>query len=87
MIHCVHAEIKRCIYAGIPLPEKIYVHIDGASENTAYASMAAMEHLIGSGKRPCLSIDEGAVVTVADEETKVASEDEDSETSSDEGDD
>ena len=49
MIHCVHAEIKRCIDAGIPLPEKVYVHIDGASDNTAYAFMAAMEHLVGSG--------------------------------------
>ena len=49
MIHCVHAEIKRCIEAGIPLPEKIYVHVDGAADNTAYAFMAAMEHLVGSG--------------------------------------
>lgn len=49
MIHCVHAEIERCIDAGIPLPEKIYVHVDGASDNTAHAFMAAMEHLVGSG--------------------------------------
>ena len=49
MIHCVHAEIKRCIDAKIPLPDKIYIHIDGAAENTAYAFIAAMEHLVGSG--------------------------------------
>lgn len=47
MIHCVHSEIKRCIDAGIPLPTKIYLQIDGASDNTAYAVMAALEHLIG----------------------------------------
>lgn len=49
MIHCVHAEIKRCIDADIPLPEKIYIAVDGAADNTFYSFMVAMEHLVGSG--------------------------------------
>ena len=49
MIHCVHLEIKRCIDAGMKLPDKIYLQIDGASDNPAYAMYAALEHLIGQG--------------------------------------
>ena len=49
MIHCVHSEIKRCIDAKLPLPEKIYLQIDGASDNTGYAVMAALEHLVAAG--------------------------------------
>jgi hypothetical protein len=49
MIHCVHAEIKRCIDARVPLPDKIYLQIDGASDNTAYAMYAALEHLVSKG--------------------------------------
>ena len=47
MIHCVHSEIRRCIDAGEPLPDKIYMQIDGASDNTVYAVMA--EHLVAAG--------------------------------------
>lgn len=49
MIHCVHSEIRRCIDAGEPLPDKIYMQIDGASDNTVYAVMAAWEHLVAAG--------------------------------------
>jgi len=30
---CLPAEIKRCIDAKLPLPDKIYIQIDGASDN------------------------------------------------------
>ena len=49
MIHCVHAEIRRCIDAGERLPDKIYLEIDGAADNTAYAVMGAMQHLVSAG--------------------------------------
>jgi hypothetical protein len=65
MIHCVHAEIKRCIDAGERLPNKIYLEIDGAADNTAYAVMAAMQHLVSAGlcdilevrsAQPCIAL-------------------------------
>jgi hypothetical protein len=50
MIHCVHAEIKRLIEdEGMTPPDKIYIEIDGASDNTAYAVFGAMEHLVHAG--------------------------------------
>ena len=47
MIHCLHLEIKRCLDSGLPLPEKIYLQVDGASDNTAHCVYAAIEHLVG----------------------------------------
>ena len=50
MIHCIHLEVERLIdkrkAAGEALPTKIYLQIDGASDNTAYAVMASLEHLV-----------------------------------------
>jgi len=52
MIHCIHSEIERLIderqKANEPMPEKIYLQIDGAADNTAYAVMAALEHLVAA---------------------------------------
>ena len=48
-IHCIHAEIKRQIDAGRPLPQKMYLQIDGASDNTAKAVIASLEHLVVEG--------------------------------------
>ena len=56
MIHCLHAEIKRCIDAEIPLPNKIYLQVDGASDNTAYCVHAAIEHLVGAGLCPIIEV-------------------------------
>ena len=56
MIHCIHAEIKRCIDAKTPLPNKIYLLVDGASDNTAYCVHAAIEHLVGSGLCPIIEV-------------------------------
>ena len=56
MIHCVHSEIKRCIDAKLPLPNKIYLQIDGASDNTGYAVLAALEHLVGAGLCPVIEV-------------------------------
>ena len=39
-------EIKHCIDAKTPLPSKIYLQVDGASDNTAYCVNAAIEHLV-----------------------------------------
>jgi hypothetical protein len=33
---CLPAEIKRCIDAKLPLPDKIYIQIDGASDNAGH---------------------------------------------------
>lgn len=52
MIHCIHLEIERLIeerkLANEAMPEKIYLQIDGASDNTAYAVMASLEHLVAA---------------------------------------
>jgi hypothetical protein len=50
MIHCIHAEIKRLIDNGdLDGVEKIYIQVDGASDNTAKAVYAAIEHLMDKG--------------------------------------
>ena len=56
MIHCLHLEIKRCLDSGLPLPEKIYLQVDGASDNTAYCVYAAIEHLVGAGLCPIIEV-------------------------------
>lgn len=48
-LHCIHSEIKRHIDEGRPLPRKIYIQIDGASDNTAKAVFAGIEHLVAEG--------------------------------------
>ena len=53
MIHCVLTEIekvvKQCKDKKVPLPEKWYIQIDGASDNTAKAVLASLEHLQSQG--------------------------------------
>lgn len=49
MIHCIHEEVKRLIDSGQRLPEKIYIQIDGGSDNTAKAVYASLEHLVAAG--------------------------------------
>jgi hypothetical protein len=49
MIHCIHEEIKRLIESHVRLPEKIFIQIDGASDNTAKAVYASLEHLVAAG--------------------------------------
>jgi len=50
MIHCIHEEIRRLLEdKGMPPPDKIYLQIDGASDNTAYVVFAALEHLVAAG--------------------------------------
>ena len=56
MIHCLHAEIKRCIDTNETLPDKIYLQIDGASDNTGHSVFAALEHLIGAGLCPVIEV-------------------------------
>ena len=50
IIHCMFLEIEhrmQDVIAGkIPMPTKIYVQIDGASDNVAKAVYASMEHLV-----------------------------------------
>ena len=50
MIHCLHEEIRRLLEdCKEPPPDKIYIQIDGASDNTAYVVFAAIEHLVAAG--------------------------------------
>jgi hypothetical protein len=49
MIHCIHSEFKRIIDSGERLPSKVYLQIDGASENTAKAVYGSLEHLVAQG--------------------------------------
>ena len=48
MIHCIQEEILRMIISG-KIPKKLYVQIDGASDNTAKAVIAFLEHLVMMG--------------------------------------
>lgn len=46
MIYCILCELNKFVESGRPLPEKIYVQIDGGSENSARAAYAFAEHLL-----------------------------------------
>jgi hypothetical protein len=48
-IHCIHSEIRKHLDKGHPRPRKIYIQIDGASDNTAKAVYASIEHLVAEG--------------------------------------
>ena len=48
MIHCVQAEVKRMMDEG-RRPTKLFIEIDGASDNTAKAFTAFCEHLVLMG--------------------------------------
>ena len=44
-------KINKCIDAKLPpLPDKIYIQIDGASVNTGHSVFAALEHLVGASE-------------------------------------
>ena len=53
MIHCLLTEIenvvKECKHKHVPLPEKWYIQIDGASDNAAKYVLASLEHLQSQG--------------------------------------
>ena len=60
MIHCIHTEINRLVEnnlnLGTPMPTKIYLQIDGASDNTAYAVIASLEHLVAKELCDCIEV-------------------------------
>ena len=46
MIDVLHREFDRLLKAGNPKPEKVYIQVDGGSENSARAVFMACEHLV-----------------------------------------
>ena len=54
MIHCILCEIEKIIKSELPLPKKLYVQIDGGSENSARSVYAFFEHFVILGG--CLKV-------------------------------
>ena len=48
MIHCIQAEVLLMIQSG-KIPKKLFIQIDGASDNTAKCVIAFLEHLVMMG--------------------------------------
>jgi hypothetical protein len=46
MIHCIFTAIEKALADGKDLPDKVYIQIDGGSENVAKSVYAALEHLV-----------------------------------------